>query len=38
VDIPTVPDTGSGTLPIVDMGAYEAMLKAVYLPLLLKGH
>jgi len=24
VDIPTVPDTGSGTPPIVDMGAYEA--------------
>lgn len=24
VDIPTVPDTGNGTPPIVDMGAYEA--------------
>jgi hypothetical protein len=35
VDIPTVPDTGSGTPPIVDMGAYEARLK-VYLPLVLR--
>jgi len=26
VDIPTVPDTGSGTPPIVDMGAYEVPL------------
>ena len=25
VDIPTVPDTGNGTPPIVDMGAYEAV-------------
>jgi hypothetical protein len=24
VDIPTVSDTGNGTPPIVDMGAYEA--------------
>jgi uncharacterized repeat protein (TIGR01451 family) len=24
VDIPTAPDTGNGTAPIVDMGAYEA--------------
>ena len=24
VDIPTIPDSGSGTPPIVDMGAYEA--------------
>jgi predicted outer membrane repeat protein len=37
VDIPTVPDTGSGTPPIVDMGAYEARLK-VYLPLVLRNH
>ena len=37
VDIPTVPDTGSGMPPIVDMGAYEAQLKQVnyviFLPL-----
>jgi hypothetical protein len=37
VDIPTVPDTGNGTPPIVDMGAYEAQLKQVnyviFLPL-----
>ena len=26
VDIPTVPDTGLGTPPIVDMGAYEAQV------------
>jgi predicted outer membrane repeat protein len=26
VDIPTVPDTGSGIPPIVDMGAYEVIL------------
>jgi hypothetical protein len=37
VDIPTVPDTGSGTPPIVDMGAYEARLK-VFLPLVLRNH
>jgi len=35
VDIPTVPDTGSGTPPIVDMGAYEARPK-VYLPLVVR--
>jgi len=35
VDIPTVPDKGSGAPPIVDMGAYEAMLK-VFLPLALR--
>jgi hypothetical protein len=23
IDIPSVPDTGNGTAPIVDMGAYE---------------
>ena len=22
-DVPTIPDTGTGTIPIVDMGAYE---------------
>jgi uncharacterized repeat protein (TIGR01451 family) len=31
VDIPTVPDTGSGTPPIVDMGAYEAQVVDVAL-------
>jgi hypothetical protein len=36
VDIPTVPDTGSGTPPIVDMGAYEAQYM-LYLPLVLRG-
>ena len=28
VDMPMIPDTGNGTLPIVDMGAYEAFLYA----------
>ena len=37
VDIPTVPDKGSGAPPIVDMGAYEARLK-VFLPLALRNH
>jgi uncharacterized repeat protein (TIGR01451 family) len=31
VDIPTVPDTGSGAPPIVDMGAYEAQFVDVAL-------
>lgn len=31
VDIPTVPDTGNGTPPIVDMGAYEAQYADVTL-------
>jgi len=31
VDIPTVPDTGSGTPPLVDMGAYEAQFVDVAL-------
>ncbi|MBE0686869.1 MAG: DUF11 domain-containing protein, partial [Anaerolineaceae bacterium] len=31
VDIPTVPDTGSGAPPIVDMGAYEAQYMDVTL-------
>ena len=35
VDIPSVPDTGSGSPPIVDMGAYEAQI-VVYLPVLQK--
>jgi len=37
VDIPSVPDTGSGTPPIVDMGAYEARPK-VYLPLVVRNY
>jgi hypothetical protein len=35
VDIHSVPDTGSGSPPIVDMGAYEAQI-VVYLPVLQK--
>jgi hypothetical protein len=35
VDLPSVPDTGSGTPPIVDMGAYEALVQ-VYLPLVMR--
>ena len=35
VDIPSVPNTGSGTPPIVDMGAYETLNK-LYLPLILR--
>jgi hypothetical protein len=40
VDIPTVSDTGSGTPPIVDMGAYEVqtLRNRVYLPLILRNH
>ena len=36
VDIASVPDTGSGTPPIVDIGAYEAQILVVYLPLTMK--
>jgi hypothetical protein len=37
VDVPLVPDTGDGTPPIVDMGAYEMRWSdAMYLPLVLK--
>ena len=41
VDIASVPDTGSGTPPIVDMGAYEAQLYeaqliVLYLPFTMK--
>jgi predicted outer membrane repeat protein len=36
VDIPSVPDTGSGTPPIVDMGAYEVQTSAIFLPLMYK--
>jgi predicted outer membrane repeat protein len=40
VDVPSVPDTGNGTAPIVDMGAYEhgattnsqLQLRRIYLP------
>ena len=35
IDIASVPNTGSGTPPIVDMGAYEVQL-IVYLPVLQK--
>jgi hypothetical protein len=35
VDVPTVADSGAGTPPIVDMGAYEALMKT-YLPLVMK--
>lgn len=33
IDIASVPDTGNGTPPLVDMGAYEAQI-AVYLPVM----
>jgi hypothetical protein len=37
VDIPTVPDTGSGAPPIVDMGAYEAhSIFRINLPLVVR--
>ena len=36
VDIPSVPDTGFGTPPIIDMGAYEAQMVVVYLTILMK--
>ncbi len=33
-DIPIVPDTGTGTPPLVDMGAYEAQpIYSIYLPI-----
>ena len=35
VDIPAITDTGSGTPPIVDMGAYEARLPDTTAPLVL---
>jgi uncharacterized repeat protein (TIGR01451 family) len=37
VDISTVPDTGKGTPPIVDMGAYEVQNR-VYLPVVVRNH
>jgi len=36
VDVPDVPDTGNGTAPIVDMGAYEASFYKIYLPLVVR--
>jgi hypothetical protein len=36
VDDPVVADTGKGTAPLVDMGAYEEQPGAIYLPLVLK--
>jgi uncharacterized repeat protein (TIGR01451 family) len=36
VDDPAVTDTGNGTAPVVDMGAYEEQPGAIYLPLVLK--
>ncbi len=36
VDIASVPDTGVGTAPIVDMGAYEFQIPQLFLPLVLR--
>jgi predicted outer membrane repeat protein len=36
VDVEGVADTGNGSAPVVDMGAYEAAFQAVYLPLVLR--
>ena len=36
VDVPDVPDTGNGTAPIVDIGAYEASFHKTYLPVVLR--
>ncbi len=33
VDIPSVPDSGLGTAPLVDMGAYEFQVLELFLPL-----
>ncbi len=38
LDVPDAPDSGLGTPPIVDMGAYEAVEYITYLPLILAGH
>jgi len=35
-DAPSVPDTGNGSAPVVDMGAYETEVYPIYLPLVLK--
>jgi hypothetical protein len=37
-DVPDMPDTGSGTAPIVDMGAYEARLWYSHLPSVMRNH
>ena len=37
-DVVSVPDTGNGAAPIVDMGAHEAIWHPVYLPLVLRGY
>jgi hypothetical protein len=36
VDVEGVADTGNGSAPVVDMGAYEAAFWSVYLPLVLR--
>jgi hypothetical protein len=36
IDISGIPDTGNGTPPIVDMGAYETLATNFYLPLVLR--
>jgi hypothetical protein len=36
VDIASVPDTGEGSAPIIDLGAYEARIYFLYLPLILR--
>ena len=36
LDVPIITDTGLGTSPIVDMGAYETRSRAIYLPLVLR--
>jgi len=38
VDVPSVPDTGDGDPPIVDMGAYEHQVQATFLPLVSTGN
>jgi len=34
VDIPSVPDTGSGSPPVVEMGTYETQFNLIFLPLI----
>ena len=36
LDVASLPDTGNGTPPIIDMGAYEAAYFDVYLPLVIR--
>jgi uncharacterized repeat protein (TIGR01451 family) len=38
IDISAVPDTGNGTPPIVDMGAYETFATSIFLPLVLRDY